>query len=59
MKFSRILIVLCVTCAYVLGNNHLNVFEQPLEVCSMDPLTGYLRSGKCDNDPTDSGKKNY
>ena len=31
----------------------LNVLGGPLQACSFDPLTGYLRSGCCDYDPTD------
>ena len=32
-----------------------NVFGDPLEVCSMDPLTGYYRDGYCRTGPGDSG----
>lgn len=32
----------------------LNVLGGPLQACSYDPLTGFLRSGCCDADPTDA-----
>jgi uncharacterized protein (DUF2237 family) len=33
----------------------LNVFGEPLEVCSTEPLTGYSRSGECETGPQDLG----
>ena len=36
--------------------NQTNVFGDPLESCSMDPLTGFFRSGCCDADSEDIGK---
>ena len=33
-----------------------NVLGTALQTCSMDPLTGYYRSGDCDYCKTDSGK---
>lgn len=32
-----------------------NVLGQPLESCSMDPLTGFLRTGRCDTCAQDLG----
>ena len=32
-----------------------NVFGEPLEPCSFDPLTGYYRTGCCETGPGDSG----
>lgn len=32
-----------------------NVFGEPLETCSMRPLTGFYRSGCCDTGPEDFG----
>jgi uncharacterized protein (DUF2237 family) len=32
-----------------------NVFGEPLEPCSYDPLTGYYRTGCCETGPGDSG----
>lgn len=33
----------------------LNVLGQPLELCSIDPLTGFLRSGSCETCDEDLG----
>jgi uncharacterized protein len=33
----------------------LNVLGGPLEVCSLDPLTGFYRNGCCDTGPEDRG----
>jgi hypothetical protein len=33
----------------------LNVLGQPLESCSMDPLTGFLRTGSCETCAEDVG----
>jgi uncharacterized protein (DUF2237 family) len=33
----------------------LNVLGTPLKPCSYDPLTGYLRDGCCETDPSDTG----
>lgn len=33
----------------------LNVLGQPLEACSLDPLTGYYRTGCCENRGDDPG----
>lgn len=33
----------------------LNVFGEPLEACSMRPLTGFYRSGCCHTGPDDFG----
>ena len=35
--------------------NQLNVFGQPLEICSLNPLTGFYRDGYCHTGPDDSG----
>jgi uncharacterized protein len=32
-----------------------NVFNEPLEVCSLDPLTGWYRDGCCDTEGLDQG----
>lgn len=34
----------------------LNVLEQPLQPCSLDPLTGFYRDGCCNTGPEDLGK---
>lgn len=41
-------------------NNNLktkqnNIYDEPLETCSMNPLTGYHRSGYCFTDDMDQG----
>ena len=36
--------------------NQTNVFGDPLQSCSMDPLTGFFRTGCCDADSEDIGK---
>ncbi|MDQ3363930.1 MAG: DUF2237 domain-containing protein [Myxococcota bacterium] len=33
-----------------------NLLGQPLESCSMDPVTGYFRTGCCETDETDGGR---
>lgn len=35
--------------------NQFNVFNEPLEECSCEPLTGYYRNGCCDTSEADSG----
>ena len=32
-----------------------NVFNEPLEICSLNPLTGYYRDGYCRTGPGDYG----
>ena len=32
-----------------------NVFGEPLEPCSYDPITGFYRTGCCETGPGDSG----
>ena len=32
-----------------------NVFGEPLETCSMDPVTGFYRTGCCHTGPEDAG----
>ena len=34
----------------------INVFGDPLQSCSVDPLTGFFRTGCCDADSEDIGK---
>ena len=36
--------------------NQTNVFGDPLQPCSFDPLTGFFRTGCCDADSEDMGK---
>lgn len=33
----------------------LNVFGEPLELCGADPVTGFLRDGKCNTCAEDTG----
>ena len=37
-------------------NNDLNVLGEPLQSCSMNPLTGFYRDGCCKTGEDDSGK---
>tara|TARA_B100001093_G_C26840307_1_gene1020254 strand:- start:2457 stop:2834 length:378 start_codon:yes stop_codon:yes gene_type:complete len=37
------------------SENQKNVFGEPLESCSSDPLTGWLRDGCCNTDNNDQG----
>jgi len=39
----------------VKDSNQKNVFGFPLELCSLDPLTGYYRDGYCHTGPGDHG----
>ncbi len=34
----------------------LNVFGEPLEPCSLKPLTGFYRDGCCETGPEDTGR---
>jgi uncharacterized protein (DUF2237 family) len=36
-------------------NNQKNVLGEPLELCSMTPITGFTRSGHCETGPQDLG----
>lgn len=36
-------------------SDSLNVFGEPLQICSMNPRTGFLRNGCCDTGPQDVG----
>jgi uncharacterized protein (DUF2237 family) len=36
-------------------NDARNVLGEPLEVCSLDPLTGFMRTGDCTTGPQDIG----
>ncbi|CAO1623641.1 unnamed protein product [Parajaminaea phylloscopi] len=33
----------------------INVFGKPLATCSTDPMTGFMRNGKCDTNAMDQG----
>ena len=33
----------------------LNIFNEPLEACSFDPVTGFFRSGCCETSELDTG----
>lgn len=37
------------------SNGQSNVFGEPLEVCSVEPLTGFYRDGYCNTGPEDLG----
>ena len=41
--------------AFPLGPE-LNVFGEPLQPCSSDPLTGFFRTGRCLTGPDDLGR---
>ena len=36
-------------------NQQLNIYNEPLQVCSTDPMTGWGRDGKCSTHDDDSG----
>jgi len=38
-----------------INDNQLNIFSEPLEICSLDPLTGFYRDGYCKTGPQDYG----
>ncbi len=38
-----------------INDNQLNIFSEPLELCSLDPLTGFYRDGYCKTGPQDYG----
>jgi len=35
--------------------DQLNIFKEPLEACSFDPVTGFFRSGCCETSEQDTG----
>lgn len=35
--------------------HELNVFGEPLQPCSADPMTGYFRTGFCETGPLEAG----
>ena len=35
--------------------DQLNIFNEPLEACSFDPVTGFFRSGCCETSKQDTG----
>ena len=35
--------------------DQLNIFKEPLEACSFDPVTGFFRSGCCETSQQDTG----
>ena len=35
--------------------DQLNIFNEPLEACSFDPVTGFFRSGCCETSKKDTG----
>ena len=37
------------------SDNQKNIFDEPLKPCSMNPLTGWTRSGYCENYNADRG----
>jgi uncharacterized protein (DUF2237 family) len=37
------------------NSEELNVLGEPLSVCSLDPLTGFTRTGNCSTGPQDLG----
>ncbi len=39
----------------MIKDKSLNVYGQPLEPCSADPITGYFRNGACDTCAEDFG----
>lgn len=39
-----------------MNENSLNLFGEPIAVCSQDPLTGYYRNGCCDSGKDDAGR---
>ena len=36
-------------------DDQLNIFNEPLEACSFDPVTGFFRSGCCETSEQDTG----
>jgi len=38
-----------------MANRQKNVFGEPIEVCSLNPTTGFFRTGCCETGPEDVG----
>jgi len=43
------------SCNYCMTQIQNNIDDQPLSVCSTDPMTGWYRNGKCMTDSADRG----
>jgi len=39
--------------------SHHNVFDEPIEICSLAPRTGFTRSGACESGPEDHGPEDH
>ena len=37
------------------SNQQMNIYNEPLQVCSIDPMTGWKRDGKCSTHDDDTG----
>ncbi len=61
MKNITLFLILCVYVFPVQNQstdtalNHINMLGSDLQVCSLDPLTGWTRSGKCEKMSNDQG----
>ena len=41
--------------SFLKRKKHKNIFNEDIEICSLDPLTGWHRNGKCTTDDFDYG----
>lgn len=51
----RLGLLLAFVTAAAMATAQLNVLGEPLQPCSVDPLTGYFRDGSCRTDDMDTG----
>jgi len=57
LKFQSFLLLILM-CSQMKANDlgsNLNVMNGPLDICSLDPLTGFTRSGRCEVFEGDQG----
>ena len=40
----------------LMNDQDLNILGEPLEVCGVDPMTGFTRTGYCETGPQDRGR---
>ena len=50
-----LLLIICVNKQKFRGGGDKNILGNDLEICSIDPMTGWYRNGYCTHDPNDLG----
>lgn len=55
MKSALLLCTYILVIKLTLSAPQVNIYDQPLELCSKSPKTGYYRNGYCNTGPEDEG----